>query len=197
MDFQGGREWRGNLTRVWKETSGIERWVGTLLYVLTLASPPNWVHILFRQKDPGITDAYVFGVLVFSVVTYFLASNVWCAGFSTFFSASTVIVLLNVVLLQRVFGAVSSPERSLLLFICNATQITFMFAIWYNLCGVRDPLLKSILTFATISYVDEMKPVAMAQIALDFLMLAIFLSHLIGRVGPRNAVHIKPVARHP
>jgi hypothetical protein len=135
----------------------------------------------------------------FSVVTYFWAPNVWCAGFSTFFSASTVIVLLNVVLLQRVFGAVFSPERSLLLFICNAAQITFMFATWYNLCGVRDPLLKSILTFATISYVDvdKMKPVAMAQIALDFLLLAIFLSHLIGRVGPRNGVHIKPVARHP
>jgi hypothetical protein len=196
MDFQGAREWCDNLTRVWKETIGIERWVGTPLYVLTLASPPNWVHILFRRKDPWITDAYVFGVLVFSVVTYFLAPNVWCARFSTFFSASTAIVLLNVVLLQRVFGAVFSSERSLLLFICNVAQITFMFATWYNLCGVSDPLLKSILTFATISYVDKMKPVAMAQIALDFVLLAIFLSHLIGRVGPRNGVHIKPVARH-
>jgi hypothetical protein len=84
------------------------------LYVLLeLASPPTWVHICFGRKDSWITDAYVFGVLVFSVVTYFFFPSVWCAGFSTFFSASTVIALLHVVLLQRVFGPVFSPERSL------------------------------------------------------------------------------------
>jgi hypothetical protein len=44
------------------------------------------------------------------------------------------------------------------------------------------------LTFATIGYVDvdEMKPIAMVQIATDFVLLAIFLSHLIGRVGAKN-----------
>jgi hypothetical protein len=194
MHFRGGREWCDNLTRVPKETGGIVRAVGIPLYVLlALASPPTWVHICFGRKDPWITDAYVFGVLVFSVVTYFFFPNVWCAGFSTFFSASTVIALLHVVLLQRVFGPVFSPERSLLLFICNAAQITFMFATWYCLYRVPDPLFKSILTFATIDKVEHMPRVAMAQIGTDFVLLAIFLSQLIGRVGPGNG--LQPLCR--
>jgi hypothetical protein len=61
-----------------------------------------------------------------------------------------------------------------------------MFATWYKLGGVSDPLLQSILTFATIGYAPAMPRVAMAQIATNFLLLAIFLSHLIGRVGPKN-----------
>src|SRR5262245_28524638 len=66
MHFRGGREWCDNLTRVAKETGGIVRAVGIPLYVLlALASPPTWVHICFGRKDPWITDAYVFGVLVF------------------------------------------------------------------------------------------------------------------------------------
>jgi hypothetical protein len=168
-----------------------------LYALLALASPPTWVYIGLGRRDPRITDAYVFGALVFSVVTYFCAPNVWCAWFSTFFSASTVIAFLNVVLLQRVFGPVFSPERSLLLFICNAAQITFMFATWYYLYEVPDPLFKSILTFATIDKVKHIPRVAMAQIGTDFVLLAIFLSQLIGRVGPGNEVTIRPVARHP
>jgi hypothetical protein len=185
----GGREWCDDLKKVWKNTSGIEWVVGIVVFVLKLFSPPTWVHIRFSLKDPRVTDAYVVGTLVISVGIYFLVPKNgwwwWSAGFSTYFSASTVIVLLNVVLLSRVFGEVISPERSLLLFICNAAQVTFMFATWYKLGGIPDdPLLKSILTFATIDHVKEMPCVAMAQIATNFLLLAIFLSHLIGRVGP-------------
>jgi hypothetical protein len=186
MDFRGGREWCDDLKRVWKDRSGIEQWVGVPLKVLTLISPPTWVIILFNRKDRWITDLYVVLVLVFSVVTYLFAPHCWCAWISTYFSASTVIVLLNVVLLSRVFGPPFSPERSLLLFICNAAQITFMFAIWYYLYRVPDPLIKSILTFATIGYAAEMKPVAMVQIATDFVLLAIYLSQLIG--GPKNGM---------
>jgi hypothetical protein len=36
-----------------------------------------------------------------------------------------------------------------------------MFATWYYLCRVPDPLIKALLTFATINYAEEMKPVAM------------------------------------
>jgi hypothetical protein len=156
------------------------------LYLLTLFSLPSLVIILFNRNDRWITDAYVVAVLVFSVVTYVLAPYTWCAVVSTYFSASTVIVLLNIVVLQRVFGPVFSPERSLLLFICNVAQITFMFAAWYYLCGVPGPLFKSILTFATIDKAEQMPSVAMAQIATNFVLLAIFLSQLVGRVGPRS-----------
>ena len=106
--------------------------------------------------------------------------SVSLAWWSTYFSASTVIVLLNVVLLHRVFGEIPKPERSLLLFICNVAQIILMFAAWYQLLGCysqSDALLKSILAFATIGYAEDMPKVAMLQIATDFVLLAIFLSH--------------------
>jgi hypothetical protein len=169
--------------------------------VLTLFSPPTLLLILFNLKHRWLTDAYVVVALVFSVVTYFWAPCAWCAVISTAFSASTLIVLLNVVLLSRVFGPVYSPERSLLLFICNAVQITFMFATWYYLFAVDKPQLRSILTFATIGYAANesiekgaiaqiptafLEPVAMAQIATNILLLAIYLSQLMGRIGPKE-----------
>jgi hypothetical protein len=189
MDFPGGREWCDELKKVWKETPwGIVLVFGIIIYVLKLFSPPTWVIILFNRKHPSIADAYVFGVLLLSV-WFYLTPSVALAWVSVFFSASTVIVLLNVVLLSRVLGQVFSPERSLLLFICNAAQITFMFATWYYLLGgLQDALFQSILTFATISHVPKMPRVAMAQIATDFVLLAIYLSQLIGRVGQRNGV---------
>ena len=97
--------------------------------------------------------------------------------------------MLNIELLQRVFGPVADPARSLLLFMCNVAQIVFMFGTWYRLCGgysETEALLKSILTFATISYADKVPAVAMAQIATDFVLLAIFLSQLVGQLGPKN-----------
>jgi hypothetical protein len=117
---------------------------------------------------------------------YYLAPNVCLASLSTYFSATTVIVLLNVVLLEGVFGGKASPERSLLLFMCNVAQIVFMFAIWYRWGKQPAPLLTSIKTFATIDYAKTMPRIAMAQIATDFVLLAIFLSHLVGQLGPKK-----------
>jgi hypothetical protein len=81
-----------------------------------------------------------------------------------------------------------SAERSLLLFICNAAQIVVMFATWYRLGGYSetDALLKSVLTFATIGYAECKPFVAMAQIATDFLLLAIFLGFLLGQFAAKN-----------
>jgi hypothetical protein len=105
------------------------------LYVLTLASPTTLAYIGFGTKDRRLywfTDAYVVGALILSAGIYYLAPNVCLACLSTYFSATTVIALLNVVLLERVFGEKASPERSLLLFMCNVAQIVFMFATWYR-----------------------------------------------------------------
>ena len=82
-----------------------------------------------------------------------------------------------------------NPSVLFLLFICNVAQIVFMFATWYHLLGghsLTDALLKSILAFATIGYAENMPKLAMLQIATDFLLLAIFLSHLVGQFGQRG-----------
>ena len=105
---------------------------------------------------------------------------------SAYFSATTLIVLLNILLLERLFEEKASVGRSLLLFICNVAQITLMFATWYRLGGATDALLLSVLTLATISYEQDMPTIAMAQIATDFVLLAIFLSHLVGQLGQKR-----------
>jgi hypothetical protein len=196
MDFRSRfRRWWSrrtqiaNKTQIANEKWGIVRVVGVPLYELTVLPPTTWAYIGFATEDRPLywfTDACVVGALIVSVGIYYLAPNACLALLSTYFSAITVIVLLNVVLLQRVFGGIASPERSLLLFMCNVAQIVFMFGTWYRLGREPEPLLKSILTSATLDYAKTMPRVAMAQIATDFVLLAIFLSHLVGQLGPKN-----------
>ena len=142
MHFRRGfRDWWGrraqiaNKTQIANEKWGIVRVVGVPLYLLTVASPTTLAYIVFGTKEHPLywfTDVCVVGALILSVGIYYLAPNVCLAWLSTYFSATTVIVLLNVVLLEGVFGGKASPERSLLLFMCNIAQIVFMFAIWYR-----------------------------------------------------------------
>jgi hypothetical protein len=197
MDFRRGfRRWWSrraqiaNKTQIANEKWGIVRVVGVPLYVLAVLSPTTWAHIGFGTEEDRplywFTDVCVVGALIVSVGIYYLAPNVCLALLSTYFSAITVILLLNVVLLHRVLGGIASPERSLLLFMCNVAQIVFMFGTWYRLGGEPEPLLKSILTSATQDYARTMPRVAMVQIATDFVLLAIFLSHLVGQLGPKN-----------
>ncbi len=137
-----------------------------------------------KQIEPLI-DGYVVAVLAFSIFA-FLCPSYWLAAFSAYFSFSTIVVLLNIVLQNKVFGEIASPERSILLFMCNVPQIIFMFATWYHLCGQEKPLLTSTLTFATISHAGNTPNLAMLQIATDFILVAIFLSHLVGQVGRKS-----------
>jgi hypothetical protein len=188
-DWWSGRAQIANETQINNEPWGIARVFGVFLYVLTMASPTTWAYIGFGTQDRRLywfTDVWVVGTLILSVGIYCLASNVWLALLSMYFSVTTVIVLLNVVLLEGVFGEKASPERSLLLFMCNVAQIVFMFATWYRWGKQPEPLLTSIKTFATIDYAKTMPRIAMAQIATDFVLLAIFLSHLVGALGRKE-----------
>jgi hypothetical protein len=187
---QGFRDWWDGARKIATGTLGIERVVGLALYALLLATPTQWAFIGFGTRTRplySLTDAYVVGVL-FLTIWFYQVPTVWSAWLGTYFSATSVVVLLNIVLFQRLFGELQSPGRSLLLFMCNVAQIIFMFATWYRLGGYSkiEALLKSVLTFATIGYADKMPRTAIAQIATDFMLLAVFLSHLIGQLGTKN-----------
>jgi hypothetical protein len=179
--------------------------IGSCLHWLMWLTPTQWgftllpgqacTKILATRRN-RFTEWYVPGVLTASALIYCLAPRVspaWppylLASLSTYISASTLIVMLHIVFLQRAFEPIKSAERSLLLFMFNVAQITFMFATWYKLGGVSGPLLQSVLTFATIGHAETMPPVAMAQIATDFLLLAIFLSFLLYRFGAKNGAN--------
>lgn len=83
-----------------------------------------------------------------------------------------------------------SAERSLLLFILNVAELLIAFAIFYRgRFGLRvgEAITNATLVFGTIGYrndIVDIPPIVAVQILLDFLLLAIFLATLIGRVGP-------------
>jgi hypothetical protein len=63
-------------------------------------------------------------------------------------------------------------------------NLVFMFSIWYELKAPNENALFSALeVLGTLGYPDEATDVVGVQIATDFLLLAIFLAHLVGRVG--------------
>jgi hypothetical protein len=151
-----------------------------------LTLPQLTFTLLPENRRDCFTEWYVVGILIASVLIYYFVPNFWLAILSTYISASTLIVMLHIVLLQRVFAPIASAERSLLLFMCNVAQIVFMFATWYRLGGEPGPLLTSVLTVATIGSAKTMPRLAMLQIATDFLLLAIFLGFLLGQFGAKN-----------
>jgi hypothetical protein len=187
--MQGLRDWAQGFATIATKTRGVERVVDLILYALSLLSPTQWLHIGFGKERPSSvnkwTEGYVVVALVLSILCFLFPSrNIgWV---STYFSAVTLIAILNIVFLQRVFGPAVSAERSLLLFMCNVAQIVLMFATGYSVFAVEDPLLISVLTFATINHSVKTPKIAMAQIATDFVLLAVYLSHLVGRVGGRG-----------
>jgi hypothetical protein len=196
--------WRNNRAAINANTEGIVWLIGRFLHWLMWLTPTQWGFTLLpgeactkilEARLNRFTESYVPSVLIASALIYYLAPRVpfvWLtyllAWLSTYFSASSLVVWLHIVLLQRTFEPIKSAERSLLLFICNAAQIVVMFATWYRLGGYSetDALLKSVLTFATIGYAECKPFVAMAQIATDFLLLAIFLGFLLGQFEAKN-----------
>jgi hypothetical protein len=92
---------------------------------------------------------------------------------------------LSVVFLSKVFGPVFSAERSLILFICNVMQIVLMFSIWYEVEANQtkwEALFSALLVLGTLGYKGP-KVLVGFQIATNFLLLAVYLAHLVGRVG--------------
>jgi hypothetical protein len=183
------QEWRKNRVKINSNTEGIVWVIGRCLHRLMWFTPPQLAFTLLPEdRRDCFTECYVVGVLIASVLIYYLVPGFWLALLSTYFSASTLIAMLHIVLLQRAFPPIKSAERSLVLFMFNVAQIVVMFATWYHLGGVPNPLEISVLTFATLDYAKTpvAMPVAMAQIATDFVLYAIFLGFLLDRFGAKN-----------
>src|SRR5450631_2286207 len=106
---------RNNLNKIREDMRGIERVVGIVIYSLKILSLSEWINILLWRRDkapPSFTDAYVVLQLILSIAIFFFWPCFWLAVLSAYLSGSTVLALLNVVLLRKLFGDMESPERS-------------------------------------------------------------------------------------
>jgi ATP dependent DNA ligase domain len=93
----------------------------------------RWLRVIFKTRPSLTIDFYVVGCLGLTVTIWWWMATLPGAIICSYFSLSTVVAVLHVVFLSKVFGDVESTERSLVLFICNVTQVVFMFSIWYEL----------------------------------------------------------------
>jgi hypothetical protein len=167
---------------------GIEWLTARFLYALWVPTLAFWLRIFLSKyfREALIVEVYVAASVAVTFVAWLLMANCWWAILCSWFLFSTVVVLLHVVLLSKIFGDVQSVERSLILFICNVVQLVFTFSIWYELTHLPKgkALFSAILVFATLGYPKEAPTLLVGiQIATDFLLLAIFLAHIVGRVG--------------
>jgi hypothetical protein len=102
--------------------------------------------------------------------------------------ATNIIILLNVLFLTKLsfIGPVASEERSLLLFFLNLFQVVLTFAIFYRCklsVSVGEALFKTLLVFGTIGYPQGAETIVGSQIAVDFVLLAVFLAFFVGKLG--------------
>jgi hypothetical protein len=187
---EGWAEWRNGWRKIkeTKELHGIEKPVARMIYILKIFTPLQLLLVIFGPRvrsTPGSTDVYVVAVTVVLFLLLWLADywpsvSFWLASY---FLASVIVYLLNVVLLTKVFGPVLSPERSLILLMLNVTQVVLIFAIFYSSLGISNPLSEALLVFGTINFPPKARSLAAFQISIDFLLLAVFLAHFIGGLG--------------
>jgi len=193
---EGWAEWCDKRGEIIRETVGIERQFGLVIYALKMITALQIPQLLRGKSElwpPCRTESFVVivtivlgGLLLWS--NYLPGWLLWVAA--GYILANDIIILLNVLFLSKLFGSVASYERTLILFMLNIVQVLLIFAIFYRLripdLDAVNAVFETLLVFGTIGYPKEAKAVAGFQIAIDFLLLAVFLGHFVGRLGPRK-----------
>jgi hypothetical protein len=188
------RDYVAGFKKIHRRLDGIEWLTALFLYALWAATLAFWLRIILSRyseiRETLIVEIYVVASAIVAIAAWLWVPTFWWAVACSYFLFSTVVVLLHVVLLSKVFGDIYSAERSLILFFFNVVQLVFTFSIWYELEASQpkgEALFNALLVFATLGYSDKAPAVIVGvQIATDFLLLAIFLAHIVGRVGYRQ-----------
>lgn len=194
--FEGLAEWRSDLAklRLTSQVGGIE-WIFDLtIYFLKIFVPSEWIQIYFGRRRTGISFIDVYVIVITIILVCFL---VWpdrvprlSTIFAGYFLATNIIILLNVLFLTKLLGPVASDERSVLLFFLNVLQVVLTFAIFYRCklsISMNEALFQTLLVFGTIGYPSGANAIVGSQIAIDFLLLAVFLAFFVGNLGKRSS----------
>jgi hypothetical protein len=140
-----------------------------------------------NQYQTQAVECYVCVAAALTILNWYWGPTFWVTVLCSYFSASTIITLLQIVTLHRVFGEMHSATRSMMLLIVNVVQILYMYAAWYYVTTNdpgRDFLMEALYVFATIGHPDKVLYIIIKlQIATNFILLVVFLNHLISRWG--------------
>jgi hypothetical protein len=181
-----GDDFRYDLKTIARRLSGIEWAAATALYLVWYTLLSYWLSRITIKGRGRIIEVYVVCTLAITILNWTWGPTLWATALCSYFSTSTIVTLLQVLFLNKGLGHMESPERSLLLFILNVFQMLFMFASWYYLVtplSKEDALFHAVLVLATLGYPSNTPTIVELQIAADFVLLAVFLAHLLGQVG--------------
>ena len=190
--FEGLAEWRNDLAKLrsTSEVRGIEKLFDLTIYFLTIFVPSAWMQICLGKRRAGISfiDGYVIVITIILVCLLVWPAHVpkLIAILAGYLFTTNIVILLNVLFLTKLFGPPASHERSLLLFLLNAIQVVLTFAIFYR-CKLSflagKAFFQTLLVFGTIGYPSGADRIVGFQIAVDFLLLALFLAFFVGNLG--------------
>lgn len=201
MTTLAGDDFNHDVRLIGEKLQGIEWLAGMVLYLLWYALASFWLTHPSRLNHSWkinnkyrslLIEVYVVGCVILTVGNWWCGPGMLLTWVCSYFLASTIITLLQVLFLNKALGEMDSPERSLLLVMLNVVQIVFVFASWYQIAAPLsryDALFKSILVFATAGYPaqEEVQTIVELQIAADVVLIAVFLAHLLGKVAASRA----------
>jgi uncharacterized membrane protein YphA (DoxX/SURF4 family) len=137
---------------------GVERSFNLIIYFAKFLTIPAMIELFCRRKLPPWVAEWFVVVTTIVLVCLLILSD-WAPKLSvivgTYFLASTIVILLNVLFLTKNFGTPASNERTLLLFVINVVQIILAFAIFYRRqLGLRtgEALFEALRVFGTLGY---------------------------------------------
>ncbi len=195
-------KWRNKVQEVWTTDTvhGIVRLGCLLVLVLQFLSLSNLI-IPDRFSDRVKMNCIEVYVIVKSVLLFVLVLVPNCV---TKWLAIYLVAEMLLYRFQRIlfvdlgpgFGLPLGPlPRSLLLLILNLAEVTFAFALFYRLTlsnwGPWEAIINSALVVGTVDHPKvvpadiqmTLNELVAIQIALNFLLIAIFLSNIMARRG--------------
>lgn len=187
-------KWPRELVTLWRSLAGIEAVVAAGLYLIWPLFVSFYLNLFLRERRSLAIELYVLLCLGITVAVWVVPTT-FGAVVCSYFSLSSVVALLDVVFLSKALGGIESTERSLILFLCNLAQVVLMFSVWYQLEAQIDKyeaLFSAILVLGTLGYPTGARVVVELQVATDLLLFAIFLAHLVGRVGITSQLRTMP-----
>jgi hypothetical protein len=192
----GVKQWWSDLRRIYAtdKIDGIEKGFDLSIFALLAITPTQIIQFFCggREQAPKrLVGGYVLIItLVLACLLYWSDSLPRVSvGLAGWFLASTIIVLFNVLFLSKLpfIGPPRSPHRTLILFMVNVIQLVLAFAIFYRFALPKlsnmDAVFNALLVFGTIGYPKGANLVVGSQIFLDFVLLAVFLAFVVGKLG--------------
>jgi hypothetical protein len=196
------RHWLLQKREIDENLNGIEWLTAHVLSTLRLLSVSFLIKNVFLTRDAEgkkthdvFTEFYVLGVFAL-LIAILVCSNFtdrWPIVVAIYFLAESIDSLAVGVMLKKLPSSQSpiSIERSLILLLVNAAEITVGFSVIYRVLLPVEPdlaLFYAVSVFATIGAPPGGHGIVVAQVACNFVFLAVFVATYVSSLGSLKTI---------